>query len=380
MERQMRLSFFDDASGVTYEDISGILAARQSDDRDITLHIKSMGGLCSEGYAIYDALRACEGCTIKAVVEGECASMATILLLAASDRGAYANTRFLIHQPRLQDFYIDDMSADDAQQLAGYLSDETDRLVKVYVERLAIGEEEIRTLMSEERWLDAEEAMRIGLITRIIPPMTARSTKKLPPTMNAMQRAVAGLAKMVGLPITEPIKAMTLNTLSGEPLEIDIEEGAEPQVGDTARPDGEHVLEDGRTIVVTDGKITEIREAQEQEPEQEPEPANEMEEEPQPQEDVEAIKAENEALKAENDQLKAEVESLKAEIETLKEGQKTEEETETLEIVNNAGGIAWLKAIKSSYTPAARQTTSPAACKSKLLQEMEKAGLKTNQN
>ena len=37
----------------------------------------------------------------------------------------------------------------------------------------------------------------------------------------------------------------------------------EPQVGDTASPDGEHVMPDGKTIIVTDGVITEIKDPDE---------------------------------------------------------------------------------------------------------------------
>ena len=52
---------------------------------------------------------------------------------------------------------------------------------------------------------------------------------------------------------------MVITTSTGDELTVEREEG-EIQVGDPASPDGEHVLEDGRTVVVTDGVITEIKE------------------------------------------------------------------------------------------------------------------------
>ena len=39
-------------------------------------------------------------------------------------------------------------------------------------------------------------------------------------------------------------------------------EGEDPAVGDSASPDGEHKMPDGKTIVVEDGVITEIRDAE----------------------------------------------------------------------------------------------------------------------
>lgn len=57
---------------------------------------------------------------------------------------------------------------------------------------------------------------------------------------------------------------MELSTADGATLTIEREEG-DPQVGDAASPDGEHVMPDGSTIVVAGGVITEIRPAEEEE-------------------------------------------------------------------------------------------------------------------
>lgn len=64
--------------------------------------------------------------------------------------------------------------------------------------------------------------------------------------------------------------------------------------------DGEYTTEDNKTIVVSEGKVAQVRDA-------EAEVAPEFEAE----DDIEALKAENETLKAENEALKAEIEELK---------------------------------------------------------------------
>lgn len=64
----------------------------------------------------------------------------------------------------------------------------------------------------------------------------------------------------VALGVSKPeAVGMVITTSTGDELTVEREEG-EIQVGDPASPDGEHVLEDGRTVVVTDGVITEIKE------------------------------------------------------------------------------------------------------------------------
>ena len=118
-----------------------------------------------------------------------------------------------------------------------------------------------------------------------------------------------------------PAVALTLTTSTGEELTVEREEG-DIQVGDPASPDGEHVLEDGRTVVVQNGVITEIRK-------------------PSSDEDVEALKAQIEELKAENAE--------------LKKNAKTEDEISVLAEVEKAGGIDKLKrAAASKYVPAGR--------------------------
>jgi ATP-dependent Clp protease protease subunit len=109
-------------------------------------------------------------------------------------------------------------------------------------------------------------------------------------------------------------------------------------VGDAASPDGEFLMPDGTTIVVADGVITEIRDA---EPEADPEP------EPNP--DDEAHKAEIEAKDAE-------IASLQARIAELEANQMSDDQKAVVAKVEKAGGMAWLdKTLQSNYKPAQRQ-------------------------
>ena len=83
---------------ISFSDIRYFMDWIPADDNRIDVEIHSCGGDCIEGYAIYDALRA-SGKEISCKVVGTCASMATVILLAApaERRTAYEHSRMCIH-------------------------------------------------------------------------------------------------------------------------------------------------------------------------------------------------------------------------------------------------------------------------------------------
>ena len=168
-----------------------------------------------------------------------------------------------------------------------------------------------------------------------------------------------GLAHLVAELEEQSIVAMTLNTEDGSTIEVEREEG-EPQVGDAATPDGEHKMADGTTIVIADGIITEIKPAEEQ--------VEEVEEEAD--ETAEAIKA----MREEIDALTAENESLKTQLSASKANEKSAQDIETLQLVSNAGGLKWLKSLKSEYKPSKREvnTTPSTTTEAKVAEIKEK--------
>ena len=128
-------------------------------------------------------------------------------------------------------------------------------------------------------------------------------------------------------------------------------------MGDAATPDGEFLMPDGTTIVVADGVITEIRDA---EPAEETQDNNETAEEAQ--DNNEAAEAHAAEIAAKD----TEIAALQARIAELEAGQMTAEQSSIVEKVMKAGGNAWLeKTLKSNYKPAQRerkdQTVEPKA-------------------
>lgn len=341
------------SDGVCFKDIDEFLASIAEDDETIELRLHCEGGCVTEGWAIVDKLRA-SGKKITATVEGVCASMATVVLLAASERKAYPHASLLIHEPYIPEYTLAEAyRAEDLQKMADSLNAETQKILDFYVERTGADRAELEALMKEDKFVDMERAKELGFISEILPALSARSRtpkaqakwnnnhqnyNNMAEKKNAIAEAFAALGVALGLSQPKAV-AYELTTESGDTITIDKPEGEDPAVGDAASPDGEHKMPDGTTIVVVDGVITEIRPAE----------GNDDNDD----NDDELAKA-----NARIAELEAELANAKAEGESAKALAKTKEEMEILNIVTIAGGKKWLAQAKSEYKPAKRTAST----------------------
>ena len=87
-------------SGVELVDVIA-QAENSGAETEIQVVINSPGGLVDVGYAIYDYLTSLKssGKTITTVINGMCASIATIIALAGDKRQIVKGSKFLIHNP-----------------------------------------------------------------------------------------------------------------------------------------------------------------------------------------------------------------------------------------------------------------------------------------
>ena len=363
--------FFGTPEGVCFKDVDTFCASMQPDDNTIDVRIFCDGGRVDEGWAIYDSLRA-TGKEIWTTIEGNAASMATIIMLAApkEHRRAYRNARIQVHNPYVvpQD---ECLTADRLAQLESSMRAEQERFVNLYVERCGCDREEIQALMNEDKYITAERAMELGFIGSLIEPASAKATDniinhinesdkmdKVEVKKNWLQRllAKAGFGTIEDTDAL-PVLDMELHTATGATLTIEREEGA-PQVGDKAQPNGEHPMPDGSVIVVEDGVIVEIREKVEQ---VEGEPTAGKTEDTKKGEtsaevvDTASLDAVINDLKAENDALRAKVDELTKELDTAKTNAKSNDDLRILNAVKMAGGEKALAQFASHYVPDARK-------------------------
>lgn len=342
---------------VCMKDIDDFIGAMDEDDDVIDIRLHCSGGLLSEGWAIYDKLRA-SGKKIKAVVEGKCASMATVVLMAApkEERKAMPSARILVHNPWIAGYALGDaVTAQTLREEAERMQEEQDKILDLYVERCGCDREEMQALMDEDKTITVARAMELGLIGEVLAPLSAkdlkqhREVKKVEVKQNWLERllAKAGFAKM-----EDAVFGMELSTVDGGVIEVEREEG-EPQVGDAASPDGEHVMPDGSTIVVSEGVITEIKPAEEETEEGED---TEGEEKDETQERISALEAEVEKLKDALAKAESERDEAKAKAKA-----KSKDELAILNAVKMAGGREWLAKNCSTYKVTVRKVDGTKA-------------------
>lgn len=332
---------FGGLTGLSFLDIDKFIASIPEDDGEINLTINCRGGMTDQALAMYDALRA-TGKTISAEVIGECSSSATLLLLAARAdlRKAHPNASILIHNPYISGFVEGD--AKRIGNIAESLEDVRNQFLDIYVERTGADREVLSAMMDEDKPMDVDKAMELGFIAEKIMPISAQNkTPKIVDKMSIKEKIFMALAKVFG---------MSLETADGKTLELEKESG-EPVVGDkVTSEDGEYLMPDGSTIVVEGGVITEIRPAEEEAEDPEAERGEEGEEndaEPSNDETDSEKDAEIDRLKAEIAEKDEEIDRLKQELEDAKAQAKSDTDSEILGMVENAGGIKWLKSLKS---------------------------------
>jgi ATP-dependent Clp protease, proteolytic subunit ClpP len=364
--------WFCDEAGTSFKDVDEFINGIPAGDDNIELLLHCDGGEVNEGWAIVDKLRS-TGKKITATIEGNCASMATVVLLAASERRAYPHASLLIHKPYYPEYTLADAyRADDLESLAASLRDDEQKMLDFYVERTGADRAELEALMNEDKFIGMERAKELGFIQTIIPaasasaggPNSAKSAawkqqNSITNNQNSMatkttksedksvlRKALAALAVALGLEAPQPVN-YELNTESGDTITIDKPDGEDPAVGDSASPDGEHKMPDGKTIVIEDGKITEIRDA-----EDDGDGGGD---------DGDGSDPDSDALATAN----ARIAELETELADARKNAKTTDEKRILNLVAIAGGEAWLVKAKSDYKPAARQNAATATGESK---------------
>lgn len=135
---------------------------KNKDCDEIIVHINSCGGDVIEGFAIHDYLI---GTTKKVttIVEGLCASIATVIFLAGSSRLLTENSRFLIHNP----WTFAEGNADELVEISELLRVEQKRMLDFYVAKTGGDPELLQALMDEDILIDADEAKALGFATEI---------------------------------------------------------------------------------------------------------------------------------------------------------------------------------------------------------------------
>ncbi len=131
----------------------------------IYMYIDSPGGEVDAGFAIYDVIRFVKS-PVYLIGMGLIASAATLVLLAVEKekRIGLPNSRYLIHQPLggMRGVATDiEIYAKDMEKIRAKLN-------KIIADATGTSIEQVTKDTDRDYWLDAEEAVKYGLISKII--------------------------------------------------------------------------------------------------------------------------------------------------------------------------------------------------------------------
>lgn len=279
------------------------LALMPNETENVRIKINSPGGNATEGFGMHDIIKTFakeNDVQVTTEIAGLCASIATVIFLSGSVREISENSDFMIHNPWM-------LTGGDAAELrkrADELEKVEQRLAAFYAEITGRDEDEVRAEMAEETYLSSEEALEKGFATDVIETgVDAKKDKKrkknnlvfakidpskMKPKINKNKKPTSTLGekidKLIALvtpkkPKNKDDKVKNLEiTLEDESMlfveAMDEESSlgekvflmdAEGNLGE-APEDGDYTLDDGRTLVITNGVVKSFSEVEDPDP------------------------------------------------------------------------------------------------------------------
>ncbi len=146
--------------------IGQLLILEQEDpEKEIKVFINSPGGDADAGFAIYDMMKFIKP-KIKNICAGVAASAAVIILLGTGkeSRVSLPNSRILIHQPSTGVHG----TASDIQIEASEILKCREKINRMISEETNQAFEKVENDTRRNYWMSAEEAVKYGLISKII--------------------------------------------------------------------------------------------------------------------------------------------------------------------------------------------------------------------
>jgi ATP-dependent protease ClpP protease subunit len=180
-----------DGTGITAKKISAILRTIGS-DKDVTVNLNSPGGDFFEGVAIYNLLREHKGKVTTRVV-GLAASAASVIAMAGDEILMGEGTFLMIHNA----WTVAIGNRHDMADAAALLEPFDAAMAKLYANRAGITEAAAASIMDDETWIDASQALKDGFATGMIDsadvahdkPATASNKKAVAMVEASMKRS-----------------------------------------------------------------------------------------------------------------------------------------------------------------------------------------------
>ena len=211
------------------------------DTTPLALRINSPGGSVFDAVAIYNALKRHTG-TVTVWIDGIAASAASYIAMAGDEIIMPENAFLMIHDPS----GLVMGTAADMREMAETLDKIAGSMTRGYAAKSGKPEIEIAALMAAETWFDAQDALDLGLATRMAEPVRIAASfdigrfRNAPPVLvEAVEAAEAGVGETVdshdGIQISDPPSREAGSTVT-DPNESVEAAGAYLGAGSDAEP------------------------------------------------------------------------------------------------------------------------------------------------
>jgi len=147
--------------GAIAEDLAAALEFAPNAE-DIDVDLESRGGDFFEGVRMYQLLSE-HPAKVHVSIGSIAASAASVIAMAGDDIAMHETSTTLVHAARCPIFG----TAEEMRKRADTLDTLTEAMVTAYSARTGKSADDIRSLMSEEKYLSAKEALALGLCTEI---------------------------------------------------------------------------------------------------------------------------------------------------------------------------------------------------------------------
>ena len=147
----------------------------------VTIHVNSQGGSVIEGIAIAGMIERYPA-KVTALIEGGALSIASYIVMKADRVVMSDDAWMMIHNPMTA------MQGDsnEFRKTASMMERMADQLVDAYEKRTGINREKIKTMMDEETWMTADEAISLGFVDKktepasTVQPLDVRAFRNVP--------------------------------------------------------------------------------------------------------------------------------------------------------------------------------------------------------
>ena len=176
------------AWGVTAKDFTTELSDVTA--TTINLRINSPGGDVFDGFTIHNLLKE-HPAQVKVKVDGLAASIASIIAMSGDQIEMAKNAFLMIHNA----WAISKGNAEAMRKMADTLDKIDMQLVRAYQDKTGATQRDIRQMMAEETWLNADEAVANGFADSVCDPSQVKARFDLS-RFNHVPQAVAAMNTM----------------------------------------------------------------------------------------------------------------------------------------------------------------------------------------